>query len=825
MGAVANPRPAATPTARISIPESYEGGREGLKTFLTNMELYCRFNASSFLNDQDKILAASMHMKGKAAEWLQPLISDYLDNVDDVSECKEETTKVFRNWDSFKKEITSMFGEVDEQQQAEKAILAIKQKGSASRYTADFKQLQAKIDWDDAPLKTAYYNGLKENVKDEVSRSNRPDSLSDMVELAVRIDNRLYERSQEKKNQPRLIIANSGRGRTRTHIRRDRDGDVVMDIDKVQEKKQRNNRKFDKQKKSYDGTSAKERQDRFDNNACLACGVVGHFRRDCPKAAGRIKAVKIAMIRFQEPLPKGRKRKEPEPEPESESGPEAPSSENESEEETPIKDARIMSILEISQGNPRTAGSSREPNKIRLTDSEIFQRLNNDRCWLCGMGDHKGPKCSLVKSTFEISGPFRTLACRRARHEQGPQFGLPSDTRKPMKVHREIAMEPRQVSDIEVYMRVRNHQCWICGVKGHLGQECPLQSQVTEVIGIGHEIATEIAIKHQGPKGSKTHSTELDHWKLCWTECRLDQCHLHERIKKEVRLQPGIHSHGYILEEECPITGCHVHDYDTWATQHDVTGWIRCYEDDCMTHYPMKHDTGIFPTGPNKVVTLACMNNPCERNHTDPIHRGTHWYLCEGTERDTDKVCLYHLALREYVASTPTHKEHQHIDVFECLQPTCKKHCEQVEQALGLEPSKALWFEKAHKQWKGRYQRWQDQEFQKALVGLRVKHREGVIPEIKEEPQPEETTKCNDNEEQPELLSYADEWTTNDEDFEEARTQDKPEGLKVAKIGESSDHGAIHWTGCYEDQCLTHLSSKESGYYPRRPRKDKLAKN
>ena len=86
-----------------------------------------------------------------------------------------------------------MFGEVDEQQQAEKAILAIKQKGSASRYTADFKQLQAKIDWDDAPLKTAYYNGLKENVKDEVSRSNRLDSLLDIVKLAVRIDNQLYE--------------------------------------------------------------------------------------------------------------------------------------------------------------------------------------------------------------------------------------------------------------------------------------------------------------------------------------------------------------------------------------------------------------------------------------------------------------------------------------------------------------------------------------------------------------------------------------------------------------------------------------------------------
>ena len=74
--------------------------------------------------------------------------------------------------------------------------------------------------------------------------------------------------------------------------------------------------------------------------------MVGYFRRDYLKIAGRIKAIKITIIRFQEPLPKGRKYKELEPE--SELGPEAPSSENKSKEEISIKDTQIMSILEIS---------------------------------------------------------------------------------------------------------------------------------------------------------------------------------------------------------------------------------------------------------------------------------------------------------------------------------------------------------------------------------------------------------------------------------------------------------------------------------------------
>ena len=37
------------PKGKMASPEKYEGGREGLKPFLTNINLYCRFN--NVLND------------------------------------------------------------------------------------------------------------------------------------------------------------------------------------------------------------------------------------------------------------------------------------------------------------------------------------------------------------------------------------------------------------------------------------------------------------------------------------------------------------------------------------------------------------------------------------------------------------------------------------------------------------------------------------------------------------------------------------------------------------------------------------------------------
>ncbi|EFQ92227.1 hypothetical protein PTT_10724, partial [Pyrenophora teres f. teres 0-1] len=45
-----------------------------------------------------------------------------------------------------------------------------------------------------------------------------------------------------------------------------------------------------------DGLSKEERQKRYDKKACLQCGEVGHFRRDCPKNdTGKQGAIRIGM--------------------------------------------------------------------------------------------------------------------------------------------------------------------------------------------------------------------------------------------------------------------------------------------------------------------------------------------------------------------------------------------------------------------------------------------------------------------------------------------------------------------------------------------------
>ncbi|EUC27678.1 hypothetical protein COCCADRAFT_111053 [Bipolaris zeicola 26-R-13] len=113
--------------------------------------------------------------------------------------------------------------------------------------------------------------------------------MQELVELATRIDNRLWNGAQQKTRlQP--TTANMKKHRNRTN----KDGDTYM-TDKVQNKVK--NKKS--QGTNQDNISKKERQKRYDNKACLRCGEMGHFRRGCPKNEVRQTVVMADMKIFR----------------------------------------------------------------------------------------------------------------------------------------------------------------------------------------------------------------------------------------------------------------------------------------------------------------------------------------------------------------------------------------------------------------------------------------------------------------------------------------------------------------------------------------------
>ena len=107
---IATPNEKPTKKPKMATPEKYDGNRDGLRTFLTNIDLYCGYN--DVLDDEEKILIAHTHMKGKAAIWMQPYVEDFLADIK-AKGTRDETRTLFSSWTYFKEEMGRIFGEVD----------------------------------------------------------------------------------------------------------------------------------------------------------------------------------------------------------------------------------------------------------------------------------------------------------------------------------------------------------------------------------------------------------------------------------------------------------------------------------------------------------------------------------------------------------------------------------------------------------------------------------------------------------------------------------------------------------------------------------------
>ncbi|KAK7433421.1 hypothetical protein Landi51_13952, partial [Colletotrichum acutatum] len=193
------PRPPSVPRAKYPEPEPYDGSPDALQGFLTRTRAYLRYYETSFITEADKVHYAASFLRKDALAWFEPSMRDHLENERRLQE--NDTRKIFDSYAEFEKRLKETFGNPDEERIAERKLATLAQKGSASKYASEFRQITSKLDWGNEALMAAFYRGLKEEVKDELSRQDRPEELHEYIDMTVKIDNRLYERRLERKGQ------------------------------------------------------------------------------------------------------------------------------------------------------------------------------------------------------------------------------------------------------------------------------------------------------------------------------------------------------------------------------------------------------------------------------------------------------------------------------------------------------------------------------------------------------------------------------------------------------------------------------------------------
>ena len=142
-----------------------------------------------------------------------------------------------------------------------------------------FQSIAFNIQWDDYSQTSQFYQRLKKEIKNDITREEKSIFLRTMIETTMKIDNRLYERRMKKTNK-KIIYEKI----IKVKVKEDSYESKSIKIDAIR-------------KKSFKRNDNRSSEKKF-SLKCYNCDIKEHIARNCNKSRKQESKLKIAVIQI-----------------------------------------------------------------------------------------------------------------------------------------------------------------------------------------------------------------------------------------------------------------------------------------------------------------------------------------------------------------------------------------------------------------------------------------------------------------------------------------------------------------------------------------------
>ena len=173
----------------MSLPDKFDGSQNKFRGFLNQVRLIIRMQPNRYPNERTQVGLLGSLFTGPALSWFAPLL--------------ERNSTLLEDFDGLITEFEATFGDADKVRTAANKIRKLGQGSKpAATYASEFRQIAGDLEWGEVALVDQFRAGFRGDVKDLLLTMKDPTSSNDAVTKAVRGDNRLFERRQERQLNP-----------------------------------------------------------------------------------------------------------------------------------------------------------------------------------------------------------------------------------------------------------------------------------------------------------------------------------------------------------------------------------------------------------------------------------------------------------------------------------------------------------------------------------------------------------------------------------------------------------------------------------------------